>query len=301
MVVNEDFIRDEDRNGFFVSKETKRIWACEIHILECFISICEKNQLKWFMIAGSLLGAIRHKGFIPWDDDIDVAMPREDYDRFTKIASAYLPDYLFLQTALSDPGRGIGYAQLRDSRTSAIDLRYVDDNNRFNQGIFIDVFPMDAVAEKEEDISWQTAKLMNFNKIYLNAYRPRVTTLKEWIKKIRGRVLLKRFGLERVYEEREMAYKSISSNNSKLIGMVSFLYDEPRFQWNKEWFDEVIDVPFEYILVKVPKCYEEILTQTYGDWKQPVKGTAMHQGIDFSCDMPYTEYLVKKYGYSRFE
>lgn len=165
MNLENDFLREEERNGFVVSKEMKRVWSYEINILKRFISICENNGLKWCMIAGSLLGTVRHQGFIPWDDDIDVAMPRVDYDKFLEIASKELPEFLFLQTALSDPGRGIGYAQLRDCRTSAIDVRYIDENNKYNQGIFIDIFPLDSVPEEETDKEWQINKLMEFNKI----------------------------------------------------------------------------------------------------------------------------------------
>lgn len=109
------------------------------------------------------------------------------------------------------------------------------------------------------------------------------------------------YGIEKVYHEREEAFRAINKRNLKQIGLVSFLHDEERFQWNKEWFDEMIEAPFEYITVKIPKDYEEILGKTYGDWKKPVKGAAMHQGIDFNCDISYTDYLVEKYGYSKFD
>ena len=72
-----------------------RLKACELEILKVYIDICDRLNLKYYLVEGSLLGAVRHKGFIPWDDDIDVGMPRTDYERFLKEAQQYLPPYYF--------------------------------------------------------------------------------------------------------------------------------------------------------------------------------------------------------------
>lgn len=127
----------------------KQVWFAELQLLEKFIDICNKHGLSYQLVGGSLLGAIRHKGFIPWDDDIDVGMLRPDYDRFVQLAKNELEAPFFLQTPLTDPGRNIDYVQIRNSATTAIDLRYVDDHNTFNQGIFIDIFPIDGVGSDE--------------------------------------------------------------------------------------------------------------------------------------------------------
>ena len=80
------FFEEEERNGYVITKKRKEIWAVEIDMLLKFIYVCEKHNLKYFADSGTLLGAARHNGFIPWDDDIDVAMLRKDYDKFCKIA-----------------------------------------------------------------------------------------------------------------------------------------------------------------------------------------------------------------------
>ena len=85
MPVNSDFYQAEYRDGFFVDEERKKVWAVELDLLELLISICDKHGIKYFAIGGTLLGAARHKGFIPWDDDIDIGMLRKDYDRFLKV------------------------------------------------------------------------------------------------------------------------------------------------------------------------------------------------------------------------
>ena len=86
LVLEDSFFEEEIRSGYTVSSEMKKIWAVELDLLNEFSKVCQKHQLKWFVHAGTLLGAIRHKGFIPWDDDIDVVMPRADYEKLCELA-----------------------------------------------------------------------------------------------------------------------------------------------------------------------------------------------------------------------
>ena len=76
IAIEDSFFEEEDRCGYLVSQEMKKIWAVELDLLNEFSMVCENHQLKWFVHAGTMLGAIRHKGFIPWDDDIDVVIHR---------------------------------------------------------------------------------------------------------------------------------------------------------------------------------------------------------------------------------
>ena len=90
------FFLEEERDGYVVSAGMKQIWAVELDLLAEFARVCAENGLKWFVHAGTMLGAVRHQGFIPWDDDIDVVMPREDYDRLCKLApTAFSHPYFF--------------------------------------------------------------------------------------------------------------------------------------------------------------------------------------------------------------
>jgi len=82
MRLPDGFLQSEYRDGYFVDATMKRVWAVELDLLEQFQNICKRHSLKYYAIGGTLLGAVRHKGFIPWDDDIDVGMPRADYDQF---------------------------------------------------------------------------------------------------------------------------------------------------------------------------------------------------------------------------
>ena len=134
----------------------------EIKVLENFIKIASKHNLKYFLYGGTLLGAIRHKGFIPWDDDVDVIMPRSDYEIFLKVAKEELPNNMFLQTCLTDPYYSLPYAKIRKVNTSYIEMTTRHRKKMVN-GVFIDIFPLD---------EYPYSKLSFFDKIMPNKHFP---------------------------------------------------------------------------------------------------------------------------------
>ncbi len=128
-----------------IDQETlNRMHLLHLDILKEFIRICNKYELRYFLLGGSCLGTVRHQGFIPWDDDIDVGMPRPDYERFMEIAQNELPEYYFLQNSKTDPDYPLCFAKIRDSRTTFIE-RSVSHLN-INHGIYFDIFPLDGLS-----------------------------------------------------------------------------------------------------------------------------------------------------------
>lgn len=95
---NKKFFEEEERNGFCISSMMKRAWAVELEVLSQVSAVCKKYDIPYFAAYGTLLGAIRHKGFIPWDDDVDIALKREDYVRLLKILPKELPESYFVNS-----------------------------------------------------------------------------------------------------------------------------------------------------------------------------------------------------------
>lgn len=118
-----------------------KLKKCEVEILKEFLFACKVLNLQYYVIGGTLLGTVRHKGFIPWDDDIDVGMPRQDYNVFVREGQKHMNSRFFVQTHESDPEYLNGFAKVRDSGTTFIETSA--KNAKINHGIYIDVFPLD--------------------------------------------------------------------------------------------------------------------------------------------------------------
>lgn len=116
-----------------------------------FDAICKKHQLQYWLDSGSLLGAVRHKGFIPWDDDIDLSMPIEDYNKLLSIAENELSNDIFFQTSQTDKNFKFDYIKLRSNKASIVEFHEKDKKINYHQGIFVDIFPMLAIEHTEEN------------------------------------------------------------------------------------------------------------------------------------------------------
>ena len=158
----EHFFEPEVRDGYEVSCEMKYIWAVELDLLNQLLTVCQKYNIKLYAAGGTMLGAVRHKGMIPWDDDIDMMMFRSDYDRLCEIASEEFKEPYFFQTNETDPGSYRGHAQLRNSKTTGILKHELDQKREINQGIFIDIFPLDNVPDDENEWVNPKSRLQNY-------------------------------------------------------------------------------------------------------------------------------------------
>ena len=140
------FYKKEVRNNYEITSNMKKIWAVELDLFKQLDSICKKHKITYYADGGTLLGAIRHHGFIPWDDDMDFIMYRKDFDKLCKFSSEFKDPYFF-QIEETDPGSLRCHAQLRNTSTTGILNSEKNFNYPFNQGIFIDIFPLDNVPE----------------------------------------------------------------------------------------------------------------------------------------------------------
>ena len=278
-----------------ITHETmQRLKSCELSILKAFISVCDMLKLRYFLVEGTLLGAVRHGGFIPWDDDIDVALLREDYERFLREGQALLPDYYFLQTFRTDPGYAQNFAKIRDSRTTFVESSA--RHQKINHGVYIDIFPLDFYPEgkvKQKLVSLCN-KLLSVR--VMQAYDMPVTAVPLW-KKIRSKVLrvimnLAFPQLEGALEAREKLYCLCASGemvtNYCSAWGVREVVPFPWYGWGAS-------VLFEGLSVNAPQEYDKLLTAIYSDYMQPPppeKQIPHHYAEFVDLDKPYTCYVI---------
>nr|WP_225360282.1 LicD family protein [Secundilactobacillus mixtipabuli] len=227
------------------------------------IALCDDLSLNYFLIGGSLLGAIRHQGFIPWDDDMDIGMTRADYETFAQYAPEKLRgDHYFLQTAYSDDNYGFSYMKLLDRFT------YIEEKGNVNnarKGVFIDIFPFDRIPD---DPSQRRSQITRFklldSRIILKAGYGLIDTPLRRHKsepapeKIEDLTELKhqREAIMRLYENSHFNfYKNLASQ---------YGYDREILSGTE--LTNLTQVPFEYLQVNVPTAYDAILTRVYGDY-----------------------------------
>ncbi|MBE5792269.1 MAG: LicD family protein [Clostridiales bacterium] len=274
--------------------ELKSLQLCELEILKEFIRICDKLKVKYYLLGGTLLGAVRHQGFIPWDDDIDVGMSREDYELFLKEGQKHLPEHYFLQTHHTDPEWPANFAKIRDSRTTFIESSV--KNQQINHGVYIDVFPLDHFTSDEvKEKSFSRKNILMVRRI------SRVFTLP---KENRKKPLYRRCALflidalsyvlyptlQSALNARERLFKSIKTGG---------LLANHCGAWGKkeimpaEWYGEGTELSFEGLAVRGPIEYKKWLTQVYGDYMQlpPIeKRIAHHYNEVIDLKKSYKEY-----------
>ena len=161
-------------NSKLSKSDLGKIHTRMLHILDEVIIILNRNNIEYWLDGGTLLGAVRHNGFIPWDDDIDIGMERKDYNKFIKIAKKELPSDLFLQTKETDPFYKNEYAKIRDNNSKIIES--VEESDvKYHQGIFLDIFPFDSVKERKIStynfLKHLFIRIQNVNKQQKIAYR----------------------------------------------------------------------------------------------------------------------------------
>lgn len=295
----ENFLEEEIREGYTISREMKKVWAVELDLLNEFARVCKKYNIQFFAAGGTLLGAVRHKGIIPWDDDVDIMMLRSEYERLCEIAPKEFSHPYFFQTEDTDPGSYRGHAQLRNSETTGILNNGMDEGRNINQGIFIDIFPLDAVPENDSErkklfanIKKLDRKFYEYNS-YIQPYKFvfRKNLIALFISSIKLFFISKENAKHQVAKLYRLKQEAISGTcvTSRKLLMAPFYVD--RWTYDLKDLSDVLYIPFEMLEIPAPVGYEHILTHTYGNWKKYVVGGSEHGGVFFDTDKPYTEYL----------
>ncbi len=283
------FFQGETRKGYFVSSEMKKVWAIQLDLLNKLLDVCERYKLKIWADGGTLLGTVREHGYIPWDDDIDMAMLRPDYDKLISVASKEFRHPFFFQYGNTEKVWPFGHSQLRMDGTTAILKGGKFLPTKIHQGIFIDIFPYDA----EPDDYYEYKKLVDERgKIFVLMERAAEFDL---FHPFRGIKYIKyRKSFKQLYQSYEDLFRKYRMEDNSNVSCLAFIIDKDKFSRNKHWYDGTVYMPFESVLMPIPIGYDEILKKQYGNYMIPLKDPSYHG--DFwvlDPEKSYKEYLIK--------
>ena len=276
-----DFFRDEVRNGFYVPTAIKQAWAATLDILKEIDDICIRHGIRYFADWGTILGAVRHGGFVPWDDDLDICMLREDYDKFRAVADEELPNEFVIHDYERKDNHWLFLARVVNNSMMCFDLEYLNAHNNFPWLAGVDIFIKDGLYDDEADEKARDKEILALiaaadsvreNELERSAIEDR---LKEFSQKYKVKLPpapcddeSRRALAVALYALAEKQMARVPSGSTKLVGQV--------FPWVLKYglsagesssrYEKNVRLPFENTTIPVPANYNEVLKGRYGNY-----------------------------------
>lgn len=255
---------------FQTDSTTKKLHSCQLVLAAELKRICEKHNIKYFMIAGTLLGAVRHKGFIPWDDDMDFAIMRKDYSKFLNLCKTELGEKFTIQEIFSDSDYALPVAKLLLNGTKFIERNAA--KNKSQKGIFIDIFPYDSIPDSEAQRKKHNKNTYFLKRLFLAKQGYTIAEKGQTLKIIIYfllKILSAFASKKRIRNRLDAELRRYENENTKKVAALGGAYGYTKESVERKWFDETVELPFEDITLAAPKDYVEYLTYFYGDYMTP--------------------------------
>ena len=296
MAFIKDLCHDEIRDGYLVTADTKKVWERQLEIWQEVDRICRKHSIPYWAGYGTLLGAARHKGFIPWDTDFDLCMMRPDFNRFCKIAE----DELRESNGLFEVGlKNFSVFRISHSQTTLLSKKDFKDGKilrekKIPRGLMIEVFALDVALDGTENSFFATNALnelmgtiYNFSAIEEHVQKGG-KTVNDWS------VIEELNSLPDVSRQHAFinVYATALFNQSSNVAWIEdTCRDMKKYSHPKSFYRETIYLPFESIQLPAPVDYEKFLTRYFGDWRTFVNDGIKRLGLIHSADIPYEEFV----------
>ena len=280
------FLDEETRDGYTVSAHMKKVWAVQLDMLQELQRVCEKYGLRFWMEGGSLIGAVRHHGYIPWDDDIDVVMPRADFDKLQEVGPQEFTHPHFFQNFYTDPHYNHRHIQIRNVESAEYNSA---DLARYCRGIFLDIFPLDylpnnprAIRKHEQKLRKMKQRIKFTQKVFRHLPEGWYKHCRDNTKCLSDKWLYAQFEdeLRKYKEDRAVVCCPIGYKNYSVVRAVSD-------------YKETVLTKFEWLEVPIPAAYDSMLTAEYGDYMTPVHSATRHGAHTYETDRSYREVFKK--------
>lgn len=281
-------LKKEVKCGYCITEDMKMLRNIQLNMLQKLLEVCQKYNIHVYASGGTLLGAIRHNGYIPWDDDIDVEMFRKDYDKLVSVASQEFQSPFFFQCAYTDNGYYRGHAQIRFNGTAQIIPGEIYRD--FHQGIFIDIFVLDDVpldGGTRNKLFERTQLMLNYlwTRRYLGKDSFNILRFLKYVIKLGKDSFRSDSQLFELFEAEFRNY------HSETVALISFSPYVERWYREREWYTSIIYMKFEKMTIPVPVNYHEILLKQFGDYMTPVQAPSVHGDTIISINESYSQII----------
>lgn len=278
----EDFFLAEERDGFLIESMMKRYWACCMDLVSLVDDVCKKYGLTYYADWGTMLGTVRHGGFIPWDDDIDLMMKRTDYQKLLSVLPKEMPKNYVISSPFHVAGHKEFFSGVANEREIVLSEDKLQKRHGCPFSATIDIYPLDFVPgdDNEETIVhdlfvllWNAVQCQNGSVDPAEA-EDAIRMAEEYcgVKFDRGKPMLSQ--IWKVANQLVMSYRE--EEGDYLTEWCTYVKSERRYRLRKEWFDHPVYLPFENMQMPVPNGYLEMLPMMYGDWQTKIKAPSSH-------------------------
>lgn len=300
----EGFFEQEVRDGFYLDVTIKTLWASEMELLNKVAEVCAKYDLKWYAAYGTLLGAIRHEGFVPWDDDMDIWMMRKDYNKLMKVLQDELPEGYRVRSPQTETGYDQFHTCVNNGSGISIAKDWLEANHNCPFTVGLDIFPLDYLPKDEKSRDLQKSIFILVGRVAQVAknlnrgdydQEDAIMSKEEAIGQVKeGLRYLKKnykFSLDKRWIKDE-EWDKVASEVWKWGNYVASMYGENESdyiveyldwaRWShkkfpKEWFSEQYGATFENSMIPIPSGYHELLYTIYGDYCHYTPKTGCHE------------------------
>lgn len=276
------YFEHEVRDGFYVPSMMKRVWAVQLEILEEIDKICNKHNIPYFADWGTLLGAVRHSGYIPWDDDMDISMKREDYKRFVAVVQKELPEGYLVLNKQSNPEYKEMFTRVVNSTQINLANDFLEKFHGCPYVLGIDVFPLDYIAPNTQEEAYRCEMIQMVQTVIaiLEAGNCDVKLQENYLKGIEQicNVTINRAEslCPQLYRILEGLYSLYTDAEAEELTLMSRWLEKRDLKIPKRYYQNTIRIPFENTKIPVPAQYDAILKQKYGNYMRLVKGGSAH-------------------------
>ncbi|MBR1598342.1 MAG: LicD family protein [Lachnospiraceae bacterium] len=279
-----EYFIDEVRDGFYVNGLMKRCWAAQLEALNDIAVVCEKYQIRWYADFGTLLGAVRHGGFVPWDDDIDICMFREDYIKFLSVAEDELRK-IWKGYCVHNYHNGNYWevlSHVADKERISFDAERAKKFHDYPFEVGVDIFPLDYLCRDSEEEEMRATICQTIFSIADNCDlddNPNEKTLETlgFIERSTGRDFDKNRSLRmQLYEIGEAMFSLYSREDADDVTLMAYWLRELKYKNPISAYSKTIPMRFEVMDIPVPEGYDIILRGEYGDYRKIVRNGGAH-------------------------